>query len=53
MVVVGQPTVGQDGALGVLLGPREVSGQAASAVATFQALSPADQQALLDFLGCI
>jgi len=28
-------------------------GQAASAVAAFQALSPADQQALLDFLGCI
>jgi len=28
-------------------------GQAASAVDAFQALSPADQQALLDFLGCI
>jgi CxxC motif-containing protein (DUF1111 family) len=28
-------------------------GQAASAGAAFQALSPADQQALLDFLGCI
>jgi hypothetical protein len=28
-------------------------GQAASAVAAFQALSPADQQTLLDFLGCI
>jgi CxxC motif-containing protein (DUF1111 family) len=28
-------------------------GQAASAVAAFQALSPGDQQALLDFLGCI
>jgi hypothetical protein len=28
-------------------------GQAASAVAAFQALGPADQQALLDFLGCI
>jgi hypothetical protein len=28
-------------------------GQAASALAAFQALSPPDQQALLDFLGCI
>jgi CxxC motif-containing protein (DUF1111 family) len=28
-------------------------GQAASARAAFQALSPADHQAVLDFLGCI